>query len=84
MTPRCSLLYVAVVGGLWRIGLAPAAWAHHPMPRQDAGGWPLPLVWLLGAGVFVLAFVATWAAFAFFERRQQSASGRREPSRRSR
>ena len=83
MTPQRSLLHIAVVGGLWCIGLAPGAWAHHPMPSQDTGGWPLPLVWFLGACVFVLAFVATWAAFAFFERRQQSESSRRERSRRS-
>jgi hypothetical protein len=83
MTPQRSFLPIAVVGGLWRIGLTPGAWAHHPMPSQDAGGWSLPLVWILGAGVFVLAFVATWTAFAFFERRQQSESSRRERSRRS-
>ena len=84
MTPQRSLLHIAVVGGLWRIGVTTAAWAHHPMHRQDtAGGWPVPLVWFLGAGVFVLAFVVTWAALSFFERRQQSESSRRESSRRS-
>jgi hypothetical protein len=84
MTPQRSRLHISVVGSLWCIGVTTAAWAHHPTHRQDTGGgWPLPLVWFLGACVFVLAFVVTWAAFSFFERRQQSESSQRKSSRRS-
>jgi hypothetical protein len=77
-------LVMAAVGGLWSLGFAAAAWAHHPMPRPDAsGGWPWSLVWFLGAGVFVLAFVVTLAVFSAIERRQQAGSTTRQSVRRS-
>jgi hypothetical protein len=84
MTPQHCPLVVAAVGGLCNIGFAAVAWAHHPMPRPDAsGGWPWPLFWFLGAGVFVVAFVATLAVFSIFERRQRAGSNTRQSERRS-
>ena len=84
MRPQRGPLSGVAVGGFCSIGFAAAAWGHHPTSRPDAvGGGPWPLLWFLGACVFVLAFVATWAVFSFFERRQQSGSGERESSRRS-
>jgi hypothetical protein len=81
--PRWSAL-LAVIGALGHVGTPALAWAHHPMPRPEAGGeWPWPLLWFLGAGVFMVVFVATWAVFSFLERRQRSGSGGRESSRRS-
>jgi hypothetical protein len=78
---HCSLVVVAV--GFWSLGFAAAAWAHHPIPRPDAsGGWPWPLFWFLGAGVFVVAFVATLAVFSALERRQQAGSNTRQSARR--
>jgi hypothetical protein len=79
---HCSLV-VAAVGGFWSLGFAAAAWAHHPIPRPDAsGGWPWSLFWFLGAGVFVVAFVATLAVFSALERRQQAGSNTRQSARR--
>jgi hypothetical protein len=84
MIPQHCPLVVAGVGGLYNIGFAAAAWAHHPMPRPDAsGGWPWPLFWFLGAGVFVVAFVATLAVFSALERRQRAGSNTRQSVRRS-
>jgi hypothetical protein len=80
---RCSLI-VAAVGGLWSRGFATATWAHHPMPRPEAGGglsWSL--LWFLGAGVFLVAFVATLAVVSILERRQRAGANAREPTRRS-
>ena len=75
---------VAAVVGFWSIGFAAAAWGHHPMPRPDgSGGWPWSLLWFLGAGVFLVAFVATLAVFSILERRQRAGANAREPTRRS-
>jgi hypothetical protein len=80
---RCSLV-AAAVGSLWSIGLAATVWAHHPMLRPDAsGGWPWSLLWFLGAGVFLVAFVATLAVFSVLERRQRAGVKARESTRRS-
>jgi hypothetical protein len=79
---RCPLLVLAA-GGLWSIGVASATWAHHPVPRLDTGdGWSWFLVWSLGACVFSVVFVATWAAFSFFERRQRAGPDERDSTRR--
>jgi len=84
MTPQHCPLVVAAVGGLYNIGFAAVAWAHHPMPRPDASsGSPWSLLWFLGAGVFVVAFVATLAVFSIFERRQRAGSNTRQSERRS-
>jgi hypothetical protein len=84
MTRQHCPMVVAAVGGLWSIGFAAAAWAHHPMPRPDAsGGWPWFLLWFLGAGVFMVAFVATLAVFSILERRQRAGANARESARRS-
>ena len=84
MTRQHCPMVVAAVGGLWSIGFAAAAWAHHPMPRPDAsGGWPWSLIWFLGAGVFMVAFVATLAVFSILERRQREGANVRESARRS-
>jgi hypothetical protein len=84
MTPQRSFYLVAAVSGLWSIGCSATAWAHHPIPRSDTGGgWPWPLLWFLGACVFMVVFVGTWAAFSFFERRQQAGAGEHQSSRRS-
>jgi 4-hydroxybenzoate polyprenyltransferase len=84
MTRRRRFLVVAAVDSLWSIGFAAAAWAHHPMPRPDAsGGWPWSLLWFLGAGVFLVAFVATLAVFSILERRQRAGVKARESTRRS-
>jgi hypothetical protein len=83
MMRQRSHLVVAVVGGLWSIGNAAAAWAHHPLPRPDAsGGSPWSLLWWLGAGVFVVAFVTTLAVFSLLDRRQQAGAQARESVRR--
>ena len=80
---RCSLVATAV-GSLWSIGFATATWAHHPMPRPEASdGLSWSLLWFLGAGVFLVAFVATLAAFSILERHQRAGSKAREPTRRS-
>jgi len=77
-------LVVAAVGGLWSLGFTAAAWAHHPIPRPDGGGgWSWPLLWVLGAGVFAVAFVATLAVFSALERRQQAGADTRQSARRS-
>jgi hypothetical protein len=84
MTRKHCPLVAPAFGGLWSIGATAAAWAHHPIPRLDSGsGWPWPLLWFLGACVFMAVFVATWAAFSFFERRQQAGVGDHQSSRRS-
>jgi hypothetical protein len=83
MTRQYRPLVMAAVGGVSNIGFAAVAWAHHPMPRSDAsGGWPWSLLWFLGAGVFVVAFVATWAVFSALERRQRAGSNARQSVRR--
>jgi hypothetical protein len=75
---------VAAVGSLYSLGLAAAAWAHHPMPRPDTGGGsPWFLLWFLGAGVFVVTFVATFAVFSILERRQREGTKTRQPVGRS-
>jgi len=84
MTRQHCPLVVAAVGGLWSIGFAAAAWAHHPLPRADASdGWPWPLLWFLAAGVFLAAFVVTLMVFSILERRQQAGSNTRQSARRS-
>ncbi len=84
MTRQPCPLVAPVMGGLWSLGAAVAAWAHHPIRRLDTGdGWPWLLPWFLGACVFMVVFVATWAAFSFFEGRQRAGSSQRESSRRS-
>ena len=84
MTPQHCPLVVAAVGSLCSIGFAAAAWAHHPMPRPDtSGGSPWSLLWFLGAGVFVVTFVATFAVFSILERRQRAGSNTRQSVRRS-
>jgi hypothetical protein len=84
MTPQHRSLVATGVGGLYNIGFAAAAWAHHPIPRPDtSSGSPWFLLWFLGAGVFVVAFVATLAVFSIFERRQRAGSNTRQPVRRS-
>jgi hypothetical protein len=84
MTARRGPLVVAAIGGLWSIAFAAVASAHHPIPRPNTGAeWPGPLLWLLGAGVFMIAFVASWAVLAFVERRQREGSDERESARRS-
>jgi hypothetical protein len=73
-----------ILAPFWGIATAAVARAHHPTPQAHAGAegaWPL--LWLLGAGVFIAVFAATWALFSFFERRQRLGSGEREPTRRS-
>jgi heme/copper-type cytochrome/quinol oxidase subunit 2 len=83
MRRQHGLLVAPTVGCLWSIGAAATAWAHHPIPRTDTGdGWSWFLVWFLGACVFTVIFVATWAAFSFFERRQRAGPDERESSRR--
>jgi hypothetical protein len=72
----------AASGSLWSIGFSAAAWAHHPIPGSGAGvEWPWPLLWFLGACVFMVAFVATWVIFSYFERRQQAGSDERKAPR---
>jgi hypothetical protein len=84
MTPQHCPIVVAAVGSLCSIGVVAAAWAHHPMPRSDTGsGAPWSLLWFLGAGVFVVAFVATFAVFSILERRQQTGTNMRQSVRRS-
>ena len=84
MTPQHCPLVVAGFGGFCNIGFAAAAWAHHPMTRPDtSSGSPWSLLWFLGAGVFVVAFVATLAVFSILERRQRAGSNTRESVRRS-
>jgi hypothetical protein len=84
MTRWRGPLLALAAGGLWSIGGTSATWAHHPIPRPDTGGgWPWPLLWFLGACVFMVVSVATWAAFSIFERRQRAGSSGRESSRRS-
>jgi hypothetical protein len=84
MTPQHCPLVVAAAGSLCNIGFAAAAWAHHPIPRPDASsGSPWSLLWFLGAGVFVAAFVATLAVFSICERRQRVGSNPRQSVRRS-
>ena len=52
------------------------AWAHHPVARADSSADRTGnLVWLLGVGVFIVVFVATWALFSYIERRQRLSSG---------
>jgi hypothetical protein len=75
---------VWIIALLWGIAIAAVARAHHPTPQAHTGAegaWPL--LWLLGAGVFIAVFAATWALFSFFERRQRLGPGGREPTRRS-
>jgi hypothetical protein len=84
MTSQYLPFVVAAVGSLYNIGFAAAAWAHHPVPRPDtSSGSPWSLLWFLGAGVFVVAFVATFAVFSILERRQRVGSDTRQPVRRS-
>jgi hypothetical protein len=67
---------MAVVGILWHLSVPAIAWAHHPFARPNTGGeWAWALLWFLGAGLFLIVFVATWAVFSFFERRQRSGPG---------
>jgi hypothetical protein len=80
---RCSLM-PAAVGGLCSLGFVQAAWAHHPISRSDvSGGWPWALLWMLGAGVFLVVFGATLAALSIIERRQRGRSEARDSTRRS-
>jgi hypothetical protein len=83
MTPRHSRSSVAAVSGLCSLGFAAVAWAHHPIPRPDTGGGsPWSLMWFLGAGVFVVAFVVTFAVLSILERRQGAGSKTRQSVRR--
>ena len=87
MTTWHYRLVMAVVGSFCSAKFASVAWAHHPMPRPDPnGGSPWALLWLLGAGVFVVAFVVTFAVFSLLERRerrQRAGSHTRQSVRRS-
>jgi heme/copper-type cytochrome/quinol oxidase subunit 2 len=84
MTSQCGPFGAAAIGGLWSIAFSAAAWADHPIPRPSAGAeWSWMLLWFLGACVFIVAFVATWAVFSFFERRQRAESDEGESARRS-
>jgi len=84
MTPQHCPLVVVALGSLCSIGFTVAAWAHHPMPRPDTSSRsPWSLLWFLGAGVFVVAFVATLAVFSILERRQRAGSNTRQSVRRS-
>ena len=84
MTPQHYSLVLSAVGGFFSLSPAAVAWAHHPMPRPDTGsGSPWFLMWFLGAGVFVVAFVATLAVFSILERRQRAGSKAQQSVRRS-
>ena len=84
MTSQYCPFVVAAVGSLYNIGFAAAAWAHHPMPRPDtSSGSPWSLLWFLGASVFVVTFVATFAVLSILERRQPVGANTRQPVRRS-
>jgi ABC-type branched-subunit amino acid transport system permease subunit len=84
MTPQHCLSGLLAVGSCYSLGSAAAAWAHHPMPRPaTSSGPPWSLMWFLGAGVFVVAFVASLAVFSILERRQRAGSDRRQSERRS-
>ena len=84
MTRRRSSIIPAAVGGLYGLGFVQTPWAHHPIARSDvSGGWPWPLLWMLGAGVFLVVFGATLAAFSIIERRQRGRSEARDSTRRS-
>jgi hypothetical protein len=73
----------AVVVVLRCIAIPAIAWAHHAVPRSNTGrDGPLPLLWFLGACLFMVVFVATWAMFSLLERRQVSGSDERQSSRR--
>jgi hypothetical protein len=75
---------VAVIVVLRRIAIPAIAWAHHAAPRSSTSGeWTSPLLWFVGACVFVGVFVATWAVFSFLERRQRSGSDEQKSSQRS-
>jgi hypothetical protein len=84
MTSQHCPFVVAAIGNLYNIGFVATAWAHHPMPRPDtSSGSPWSLLWFLGAGVFVVSFVATFAVFSILERRQRGGSDTRQSVRRS-
>ena len=58
-------------------------WAHHPMaqPGRNAES-PGALFWLIGVGVFVAVFIATWVLLSYIERQQQVHSGGQPSSQR--
>ena len=56
-----------------------SAWAHHPVaPPEARGDRPDNLIWVLGIGVFLVVFIATWAVFSLVERRQRLSAHRQE------
>ena len=82
MRPLWLWLAAAVVV-LRGIATPAIAWAHHAVPRSNTGrDWPSPLLLFLGACLFMVVFVATWAMFSLLERRQVSGSDEQESSRR--
>jgi hypothetical protein len=77
-------MQVTAIAHIWEIAIPTIVWAHHPLPRSATDGdGPRFLLWLLGASVFGVVFVVTWALFSFVERRRQSGSGGQESSPRS-
>jgi hypothetical protein len=84
MTSQPCPAAVTAAASLFSVGFVAAAWAHHPMPRPDSsGGPPWSFLWFLGAGVFVVAFVATLAVFSILDRRQRDGPNARQSVRRS-
>jgi hypothetical protein len=83
MTRPISVLQLVVAGGLGGVLFPMAAWGHHPILRPQSGGErPWALLWFLGACLFMIVFIVTWAVFSFLERHQRSGAGKRESSRR--
>jgi H+/Cl- antiporter ClcA len=83
MRRSISLLLGAITGGLAGFLSPVVAWGHHAIsPSGSSGEWPWLLLWLLGAGVFIIVFIATWAVFSFLERAQRSGPDESESSRR--
>jgi hypothetical protein len=78
-----SLRFIAALACLGSVNLVAIAWAHHPMPQPQPGAAsPWPVLWLLGAGIFVVTFVVTFAVLSLLERRQRVESHTRQSVRR--